>query len=75
MDQLILMVSSHKNGPFLRELKFKDVLSRVKAYINSHDDVRNDPDRWIGGMGWDQTKWHGGEFPTAVSSGYFFLLV
>jgi hypothetical protein len=41
-------------------------MSRLIQYIEVHPDVREDPNRWIEGMGWDQTKWHGAQFPTAV---------
>ncbi|KAK7057516.1 amidohydrolase 3 [Favolaschia claudopus] len=44
----------------------QDVIDRIKAYILAHPDVHADPSRWIQGMGWDQTKWPGAEFPTAV---------
>jgi hypothetical protein len=44
----------------------KEVLSRLKAYIDAHPDVRDDPNIWIEGMGWDQTKWSGAQFPSAV---------
>jgi predicted amidohydrolase YtcJ len=43
-----------------------DVVDSVKEYIHSHPDVERNQSRWIGGMGWDQTKWSGGQFPTAV---------
>ncbi|KAK0497638.1 amidohydrolase 3 [Armillaria luteobubalina] len=42
-----------------------DVISLIRTYILSHPDVERDPTRWIQGMGWDQTKWPDGEFPTA----------
>jgi len=42
-----------------------EVISRLIHYIKVHPDVREDPNRWIEGMGWDQTKWHGAQFPTA----------
>lgn len=45
-----------------------EVIERIKNYIQNHPDVLNDPDRWIEGMGWDQTKWTGKNFPTAVCS-------
>ncbi|KAJ6497741.1 amidohydrolase family-domain-containing protein [Mycena sanguinolenta] len=44
----------------------QEVIERIKAYIHAHPDVHADPDRWIEGMGWDQTKWPGAEFPTAA---------
>lgn len=43
-----------------------EVIERIKQYIQSHPNVLNDPDRWIEGMGWDQTKWESKKFPTAV---------
>jgi hypothetical protein len=46
----------------------KEVVSRLKAYIEAHPDVRDDSNRWVEGMGWDQTKWPGAQFPTAVRS-------
>ncbi|KAJ7072616.1 amidohydrolase 3 [Mycena amicta] len=42
-----------------------EVVGRIKAYILAHPNVHGDPTRWIEGMGWDQTKWPGGQFPTA----------
>ncbi|KAJ7244184.1 amidohydrolase family-domain-containing protein [Mycena haematopus] len=44
----------------------QEVIERIKAYLVAHPDVRDDPGRWIEGMGWDQTKWPGAEFPTAA---------
>ncbi|KAG5646172.1 hypothetical protein DXG03_004225 [Asterophora parasitica] len=44
----------------------EDVIQRVKDYILAHPDVMNDKTRWIEGMGWDQTKWAGAQFPTAA---------
>ncbi|KAF8178565.1 amidohydrolase 3 [Mycena galopus ATCC 62051] len=44
----------------------EEVIERIKAYIIAHPDVHADRDRWIEGMGWDQTKWPGAEFPTAA---------
>ncbi|KAF7321560.1 Amidohydrolase 3 [Mycena kentingensis (nom. inval.)] len=43
----------------------EEVVDRVRAYILAHPTVRDDRELWIEGMGWDQTKWAGGEFPTA----------
>lgn len=60
VDILILSQSSatHTDLP--------EVIERIKQYIQSHPNVLNDPDRWIEGMGWDQTKWESKKFPTAV---------
>lgn len=44
----------------------QDVVGRIKAFILARPDVHADRTRWIQGMGWDQTKWPGAEFPTAV---------
>ena len=42
------------------------MLVKIKLYLLAHPDVLNDHTRWIVGVGWDQTKWPGREFPTAV---------
>ncbi|KAG1807812.1 amidohydrolase family-domain-containing protein [Suillus subaureus] len=42
-----------------------EVLSRLKAYVISHPDILGDPTRWIEGMGWDQNKWPGAQYPHA----------
>ncbi|KAF7971972.1 hypothetical protein HWV62_19371 [Athelia sp. TMB] len=42
-----------------------EVISRLKTFLEKHPDVRDDSSRWIEGMGWDQTKWAGAQFPTA----------
>ncbi|KAG2039352.1 amidohydrolase family-domain-containing protein [Suillus americanus] len=42
-----------------------DVLSHLKAYVISHPDILGDPTRWIEGMGWDQNKWPGAQYPHA----------
>ncbi|KAI0298999.1 amidohydrolase family-domain-containing protein [Multifurca ochricompacta] len=42
-----------------------DVLLKIKLYLLAHPDVLHDHTRWILGMGWDQTNWPGGEFPTS----------
>ncbi|KAJ7668524.1 amidohydrolase family-domain-containing protein [Mycena polygramma] len=44
----------------------QEVIERIKAYILTHPDVHADSNRWIEGMGWDQTKWPGAKFPTAA---------
>jgi len=43
-----------------------DVLLKIKLYLVGHPEVAQDQSRWIIGMGWDQTNWPGGEFPSAV---------
>ncbi|KAG1744674.1 amidohydrolase family-domain-containing protein [Suillus paluster] len=42
-----------------------EVLSYLKAYVISHPDILRDPTRWIEGMGWDQNKWPGAQYPHA----------
>ncbi|KAG2107672.1 amidohydrolase family-domain-containing protein [Suillus discolor] len=42
-----------------------DVLSHLKAYVIAHPDILGDPTRWIEGMGWDQNKWPGAQYPHA----------
>ncbi|KAJ8588591.1 hypothetical protein M405DRAFT_246183 [Rhizopogon salebrosus TDB-379] len=42
-----------------------EVLSRLNAYVLSHPEILNDPTRWIEGMGWDQNKWPGAQYPHA----------
>ncbi|EED78577.1 predicted protein [Postia placenta Mad-698-R] len=43
-----------------------DVLDSIEEYVNSHPDVLADPERWIEGFGWDQTRWENwkGGFPS-----------
>lgn len=43
-----------------------DVLDILEAYVRAHPEIL--PEEWIGGFGWDQTRWKdwSGEFPTAV---------
>ncbi|KAF8494985.1 amidohydrolase 3 [Russula emetica] len=42
-----------------------DVLLKIKSFLVAHPEVAQDQSRWIIGMGWDQTNWPGGEFPSA----------
>ncbi|KAF5314329.1 hypothetical protein D9619_011773 [Psilocybe cf. subviscida] len=44
----------------------QEVIERIKAYLDAHPDVKDDKTRWIEGMGWDQSKWSGAQFPTAA---------
>lgn len=56
--------------PLVETQSLEEVVKALEEYIHSHPDLKRDKDRWIEGMGWDQTKWNGGEgaaFPTAVS--------
>jgi hypothetical protein len=43
-----------------------DVIERIAKFIRSDPELLADPSRFILGLGWDQTKWAGGEFPRAV---------
>jgi hypothetical protein len=52
----------------------KDVLNHLKAYVISHPDILGDPTRWIEGMGWDQNRWPGAQYPHAVCLFIFFIL-
>ncbi|KAF8901017.1 amidohydrolase family-domain-containing protein [Gymnopilus junonius] len=51
--------------PLMGSKSVQEIVERIKAYILSHPDVKNDRTHWIEGMGWDQTKWPGAQFPTA----------
>lgn len=56
--------------PLVETRSLEDIVKALEEYILAHPDMQNDKGRWIEGMGWDQTKWNGGEgaeFPTAVS--------
>ncbi|KAJ7502912.1 amidohydrolase family-domain-containing protein [Mycena galericulata] len=44
----------------------QEVIERIKSYITAHPDVHANTSRWIEGMGWDQTKWPGANFPTSA---------
>lgn len=54
------------NLVFHIKTSLQEVLERVKSYVLSRPEVLNDTSIWIQGMGWDQTKWPGAAFPTAV---------
>ncbi|CAL1698062.1 unnamed protein product [Somion occarium] len=45
-----------------------DILETLEDYVRSHREVSDNPDQWIQGMGWDQTRWSNwrGGFPTAA---------
>ena len=47
-------------------LSKSEVVERIKAYILAHPEILDDKAKWIEGMGWDQTKWDGAQFPTSV---------
>ncbi|KJA17164.1 hypothetical protein HYPSUDRAFT_46693 [Hypholoma sublateritium FD-334 SS-4] len=52
--------------PLMGAASVQEVVDRIKTYIATHSDTLNEPSRWIEGMGWDQTKWPGAQFPTAA---------
>ena len=61
--------------PLVETQSLEAVVKALEDYVLAHPDLQNDKNRWIEGMGWDQTKWNGGagaEFPTAVSSSVAF---
>ncbi|KII83661.1 hypothetical protein PLICRDRAFT_180263 [Plicaturopsis crispa FD-325 SS-3] len=62
----ILEYGYKMNLPLDGAASIDDVINRVKAYINAHPDILNDPTRWIEGVGWDQNRWEGKQFPTAA---------
>lgn len=74
MNQLPLMGSASIQGAPAHMSRFPtadssppaEVVDRIKAYITTHPDARDESSRWIEGMGWDQTKWPEAQFPTAV---------
>ena len=45
-----------------------EILDILEKYVDEHPEVRENPETWVEGMGWDQTRWQdwSGEFPTAV---------
>ncbi|KAF8064078.1 amidohydrolase family-domain-containing protein [Lyophyllum atratum] len=51
--------------PLAGATSIEDVVDRIKAYILAHPDIHSDKTKWVEGMGWDQTKWPGAQFPTA----------
>ncbi|KAM0747777.1 hypothetical protein T439DRAFT_317218 [Meredithblackwellia eburnea MCA 4105] len=42
-----------------------DVVKRIADFIEADPILRDDKSRFVLGLGWDQSKWEGGEFPTA----------
>ncbi|KAK2465124.1 hypothetical protein APHAL10511_002816 [Amanita phalloides] len=54
-----------KQLPLTGATSVQDVVHLVKHYIDDHPEIRDNPSRWVEGMGWDQTKWPGQAFPTA----------
>lgn len=50
-----------------------EVVQRIADYITADPVLLQNTTKFILGVGWDQTKWPGGEFPTAVSSPSYLL--
>lgn len=48
------------------------MIDRLKSYLENHRDIRDDTNKWIEGMGWDQNEWPDTHFPTAVSDFHDF---
>ncbi|KAI0087591.1 amidohydrolase family-domain-containing protein [Irpex rosettiformis] len=46
----------------------EEILDILEDYVNEHPELLEDPNTWVEGMGWDQTRWKdwSGEFPTAA---------
>ncbi|PFH49981.1 hypothetical protein AMATHDRAFT_75863 [Amanita thiersii Skay4041] len=55
-----------KQLPLTEAQSVQEIVELVKQYIEAHPDIRDDPSRWVEGMGWDQTKWPGRAFPVAA---------
>jgi len=56
--------------PLVETRSLEEVVGRLEEYVKGHPELDEGGERWFEGMGWDQTKWNGGEgaaFPTAVS--------
>ncbi|KAF6755469.1 amidohydrolase family-domain-containing protein [Ephemerocybe angulata] len=54
--------------PLTQTKSLEEVITTLEEYVKSHPEVESNKEKWIEGMGWDQTKWNGGEgadFPTA----------
>ncbi|KAI0799818.1 amidohydrolase family-domain-containing protein [Irpex lacteus] len=49
----------------------EEILDILENYVTDHPEIHDDPDTWVEGMGWDQTRWKdgSGEFPTAAHLG------
>ena len=43
-----------------------EIVQKIEAYVRAHPEVEADRTRWIRGMGWDQTRFAEGRWPTAV---------
>lgn len=43
-----------------------EVVERLVKFVEGNKEVKEDKSRFILGLGWDQTKWEGGEFPSAA---------
>jgi len=43
-----------------------EVVERLAKFVEANNEVNEDKSRFILGLGWDQTKWEGAQFPTAA---------
>ena len=50
----------------LVKLLLPEVIERLVSFVNADPFLRDDRARFVLGLGWDQTIWPGGRFPTAV---------
>ncbi|VDC03608.1 unnamed protein product [Peniophora sp. CBMAI 1063] len=44
----------------------EEAVAAVRAFILSDEDIRQDPDKYVQGWGWDHTKWPEASFPLAA---------
>lgn len=52
----------------LTHISLSDTVARVREYILSNPEIRNDKSKFILGGGWDHTVWPTGGWPSAVRS-------
>ncbi len=43
-----------------------EVVERVAKFVEGNKELKEDKSKFILGLGWDQTKWEGGQFPSAA---------
>lgn len=61
----VLKLVSGKMNHFVMNL---EIIQKIERYVVSHPEVYEDPTRWIRGLGWDQTRFEEGRWPTSVSA-------
>ncbi|VDC03172.1 unnamed protein product [Peniophora sp. CBMAI 1063] len=52
--------------PLAGSRSIKEIIQKIEAYVRSHPEVEADRSRWIRGLGWDQTRFEEGRWPTAA---------